>query len=365
MDPREGETLALLVHKGFLAADEARRAMSERGEGEALAATIGRLGFLPAAEIERLWLNRVGEDPQLTRYRIVRRLGEGGTAIVFEAEDLKDGGHVALKILREEFARDSARLKRFVEEAKLLCELDHEGLVGGIRVAKDKGTVFLAMELLPTETLEDRLTAGERYSETEALRAIRDVAASLAYLRSKGFVHRDLKPGNLMFGDDGSVKLIDLGFTAKIGEGETSETTVGTVAYIAPEQARGEGELDARADIYSLGATLYHLVVGEPPFAGEDNQEILRKQVFAELSSEKIKELGLSPMLHYFIEKMMAKDKAIRFQDPAEIVTDLEDKLGDALEAPDPAPRIERSAARTKKRGRPASRGRISKRRRR
>ncbi|MCA8972495.1 MAG: serine/threonine protein kinase, partial [Planctomycetes bacterium] len=332
MDARTGETLALLVHKGFLSADAARKALAERAEDETLPETIGRLGYLDTAEAVRLFGNRVGEEPQLTRYEIVRRIGDGGTAIVFEGIDRKSGEHVALKILREEFARDRARLERFVAEAKMLCELEHEGLVRGFRVAKDQGTVFLAMELLPSETLEDRLVAGERFGESEALRAIRDVASSLVYLRGKGIVHRDLKPGNMIRTEDGSVKLIDLGFAARIGSVEESSTTVGTVAYIAPEQARGEGDLDARADIYSLGATLYHLVVGEPPFAGEDNQEVLEKQVFAELSSERIKALGLSPTMHYLIEKMMAKDKAIRFQDASEIVCDLEEKIGDDLE---------------------------------
>lgn len=366
MDPRDGETLALLVHKGFLDADQARRAMSERSASESFPQVVARLGFLPGDEAERLWDNRVGEEPKLTRYRLTKRLGSGGTAIVFEAEDLKEGGKVALKVLREEYARVRARLERFVAEAKLLCDLEHDGLVKGLRVAKDKGTVFLAMELLPGETLEDRLVEGERFSEVEALRATRDVASVLAYLRRKGLVHRDLKPGNLLFAHDGSVKLIDLGFAARIGEVEASDTTVGTVAYIAPEQARGEGELDARADIYSLGATLYHLVVGEPPFAGDDNQEVLEKQVFAELSSERIKALGLSPTLHYFIEKMMAKDKAIRFQDADEIVRDIEEKLGDSLES-EPTPPPARKQTRTRSQTRNTTRGatRSSRRRRR
>ncbi len=335
MDARTAETLALLVHKGFVSADDARRALGERRADEGLPETLARLHMLDLAEAQRLFANRVGEDPQLTRYEVVRRLGEGGTALVFEGRDKKSGEPVALKILREDFARDSKRLERFVSEAKLLCELEHEGLVRGFRVAKDAGTIFLAMELLPRETLEDRLLAGQRFSEKEALRAVRDVARALVYLRSKGLVHRDLKPGNMIRCDDGRVKLIDLGFATRIGAASGGTTTVGTIAYIAPEQARGEGELDTRADIYSLGATLYHLVVGEPPFAGEDQREVLEKQVFVELSSERIKALGLSPTLHYLIEKMMAKDKAIRFQDAADIVSELDEKLGHSLDDDD------------------------------
>lgn len=337
MDQAEAEYLARLVHKGFLAEADARRALAEIRTGESVADLLGRLGLMEPGEAARLCANKVGEEPQLTRYEIRRRLGEGGTALVFEALDRRTNEIVALKVLREEVARVPAKLRRFVEEAQLLCSLRHQNLVGGHRVARDKGSVFLAMELLPGETLEERLLRGERFAESEALRIVHQVAKVLAYLREQGFVHRDLKPGNLILSPNGRVHLIDLGFAAQIGDVEGGTTTVGTVEYIAPEQARGEGGLDSRADIYSLGATLYHLVVGEPPFAGDDNQEILIKQVMAELSSEKIKELDLSPTLHYFIEKMMAKDKAIRYQDPDEVVQDLEEKLGEQL-APDHAP---------------------------
>jgi len=211
------------------------------------------------------------------------------------------------------------------------------------------------------ETLEDQLLRGDRFDEVDALRIVHAVASALAYLKNEGFVHRDLKPGNLMRDGQGAVRLIDLGFAVQVGNATESDVTVGTVEYIAPEQARGESGLDSRADIYSLGATLYHLVVGEPPFAGEDNQEVLLKQVMAELSSEKIKALDLSPQLHYFIEKMMAKDREIRYQEPAEVVADLEEKLGQALVA-EPAP--EPPAIRTKRRRKSGRAGGRSRRRR-
>jgi serine/threonine-protein kinase len=166
---------------------------------------------------------------------------------------------------------------------------------------------------------------------------VHQVAGVLAHLKAQHLVHRDLKPGNLMLTAEGRVVLIDLGFAVCSGQATASATTVGTVEYIAPEQARGEANLDSRADIYSLGATLYHLVVGEPPFSGEARADVLQQQVFAEISSEKIKALRLSPRLHYFIEKMMAKDREVRYQEPAEIVADLEEKLGAELAPPPPA----------------------------
>ena len=350
MNQAEGEYLALLVHKGFLKEADARAAMAERSEGESLPACLERLGHFLDGEAQRLFDNKVGESPQLLRYEIKERLGAGATAIVFEATDKKEGGTFALKVLREEVARVRAKLERFVEEAQLLCKLRHPTLVTGHRVARDRGTVYLVMDLVKGETLEDRLLRGDRFEEKDALNIVYQIAQCLAYLRSQGLVHRDLKPGNVMDAGNGNVVLIDLGFAAHIGEGGDSETTVGTVEYIAPEQARGEGGLDARADIYSLGATLYHLAVGELPFAGESNQEVLLKQVMAELSSERIKALDLSPQLHYFIEKMMAKDKDIRYQDPEELVHDLEEKLGDELlqelEEEDTGPIVQRTPRR-------------------
>jgi serine/threonine-protein kinase len=118
-----------------------------------------------------------------------------------------------------------------------------------------------------------------------------------------------------------------------IGEGaapaspSANDTTVGTVAYISPEQARGESDLDVRSDIYSLGATLYQLVVGELPFAGHDNHEVLAAQILASLSSEVLKSRRISPHMHYFIEKMMAKEREVRYQSPTELIADIEQQI--------------------------------------
>ncbi len=326
--PEETEFLALLVHRGFIGEADARELFAQEGEERSLLAVLADRGLLAADEARRLFRNKVGERPRLTRYEIKGRLGEGKTALVFKALDRRDQQVLALKILREELAANPLKLERFIEEAELLTRLQHPGIVKGYRVAQDSGTYFLAMELLDGETLEERLLRGETLTENDALSAIHQVAKTLCYLRGEGLIHRDIKPGNLMLHRDGQVRLIDLGFAAKIGAGG-SDMTLGTVHYIAPEQARGEGDLDSRVDIYALGATLYHLCTGETPFQGAHGQEVLEKQVFTELSSQKIKDLNLSQELHYLIEKMMAKEKEIRYQDPEELVADIEDKCAE------------------------------------
>ncbi len=142
-------------------------------------------------------------------------------------------------------------------------------------------------------------------------------------------MHRDVKPGNIMLCDDDRAVLIDLGFavSAQRPESKESDTTAGTVHYISPEQARGQQSLDVRADIYSLGATLYHLVTGSLPFEGATHEEVMAKQVLEALSGEAIRALRLSPQVHYFIEKMMAKEKEIRFQNPRELIDEVESYL--------------------------------------
>ena len=351
MTPEEGEILALLVHRGFLGAEEARALLAMRAEGESLAALLARGKVLSEGEAQRLIRNKVGEAPQLARYEVLEKLGAGATALVFRARDRKDDRIVALKILREELARRRTPLERFVAEAKQLCALEHEGLVRGYRVAKDQGAVFVAMEYVDGENLEDLLLREELLDEAEALDVARQVAETLCYLREQGLVHRDLKPGNLMRREDGHIQIIDLGFAAQAGAADGGDTTVGTVQYIAPEQARGESDLDARADIYSLGATIYHLATGEPPFLGE-GRDVLLQQVDSELSSTKLRELGHSPMLHYFIEKMMAKDREIRFQDPAELLDELNEKCEHPPQEDAPSAPVRRRRSGARPRGR-------------
>ncbi|MFB3067069.1 MAG: serine/threonine protein kinase, partial [Planctomycetota bacterium] len=134
----------------------------------------------------------------------------------------------------------------------------------------------------------------------------------------------DIKPGNILIDDAWSAKLIDLGFCMMVGITEETEgTTVGTVGYISPEQARGGSNLDIRSDIYSLGVSLYHMVVGETPFSGETDLEVMGKQIMQALKSDRLKALNISPTVHFIIEKMMAKDREMRFQHPDEIVKEI------------------------------------------
>jgi len=324
--------LAQLVHRGQLDRAAAEELVAEmRRSGRRLldvAVATGRftrtrVDFLRAVE---------GEDvPELPGYDVLDLAGRGGTAVVVHARDKKSGRDVAVKVLRRELEVDEKIKRSFLREAKLLIGLRHENIVAGEKVGQFQGRLIFLMEYVPGRSLQDLLKEGRTFGEDESLYIILQVARALHYLSQNGVVHRDVKPANVLLTPKNEVKLIDLGFAQSIGDAApaatSGETTVGTVAYISPEQARGESDLDVRADIYSLGATLYQLVVGELPFAGQDNQEVLAAQILASLSSEVLKSRRISPHMHYFIEKMMAKEREVRYQSPTELIADIEQQI--------------------------------------
>jgi serine/threonine-protein kinase len=270
-------------------------------------------------------------DPQepIPGIRVAGKLGVGGTATVFLAEEAATRRRVALKVLHPSLARDEKAVRRFRREAELLVEFEHPNLVKGHAQGLMGPLPYLVMELLEGETAQEALDREKRFAEARALEIILEAAQAIDYIQSRGYVHRDIKPGNIFLCKDGRVKVLDLGFAQPMGDGSAGdeETTSGTVQYMSPEQARGQGDLDVRADIYSLGATLYHMVMGELPFTGADSLEIMAKQVMEALNSSEIKNRRLSRHMHYFIERMMSKDKDLRYSTPRELADDIREQI--------------------------------------
>jgi serine/threonine-protein kinase len=323
------ELLAILVHRGVILKDAAEQIFPALKQGKDLGELLEHHAGLAPEVVARLCRTRGGEIPEIPGYQILGKAGSGGTADVFRARDKKTAQVLALKVLKHEALRQPLTRKSFVAEARLLERLRHAGLVKGFGVAKSGSTYFSKLEFIEGRTLLELLEDGQAFDEKAALRVVLEMAEVLQYLAGQGVVHRDLKPGNIMLSQDGNLKLIDLGFAAGAGEGEGSEgeSTVGTVAYISPEQARGQAGGDVRSDIYSLGVTLFHLVVGHLPFESSDDREVLRMQVMNALSSPELKSRGLSHHLHYFIEKMMAKDVEARYQSWTELADDIRGQL--------------------------------------
>ena len=322
------EFLLLLAHRGHLPVDVAKGIFAALSSGQDLDHLLQSRAGLSTEDIVRLRRTRAGEIPEIPGYEILGKLGSGGTADVFRARDRKTQRVIALKVLRPDMMRHGPTRAAFIGEARLLEKLQHPGLVAGMGVAKSGDVYFSRMELIEGRTLLELLDAGQVFSESVALRIVLEVAEVLAYLASQNVIHRDVKPGNIMLSSSGRTKMIDLGFAGRPDEApKDEETTVGTVQYLSPEQARGGAAADMRGDIYSLGVTLFHLVVGRLPFESSDNREVLRMQVMESLRSPELKGRGLSHHLHYFIEKMMSKNLEARYQSWDELMADIRGQI--------------------------------------
>jgi serine/threonine-protein kinase len=310
-----------------------QRTLDEQGRTVELAKILVKKGMMTREDfvlLRRALAASPGTEvclDQVPGFQITGQIGAGGMANVYVARREEDDVELALKVLFPATARNPRFVDQFLREARKLTELEHDNIVRGQDFGYTGSRYYLAMELVQGHTVEDLLEERQRLPASYACYVISRVARALQYLSGRNLVHRDIKPGNILVGGAGEVKIIDLGFVKDIGgEDGEDEVTCGTVQYISPEQARGAADLDTRADIYSLGATLYHMVVGEVPFTGEDSYEVMAKQVQEGLS-QAVKQHGVPKHIHYFIEKMMAKDRELRFQSPGELIDEFEGLL--------------------------------------
>lgn len=210
-------------------------------------------------------------DIHIPGYHILRPIGEGGMASVFLAVQQSLDREIALKVMSPVLAANAEFASRFVVEGKITAKLQHPNLVTVYDIGSHKGIYYLAAEYIPGGTLKERVTAGG-LSIGEILDIASDIAQGLDFAHQKGFVHRDVKPGNVLFRNDGRVVLADFGI-AKAMDGSNSSTvagaSIGTPDYMSPEQARGE-PVDGRSDLYSLGTVLFEMLVGHPPYQASD-----------------------------------------------------------------------------------------------
>jgi serine/threonine protein kinase len=255
------------------------------------------------------------------RFRIERRAGRGGMGAIYKAEDLQTGGHVAVKIVARQSG--SAR-ERFQREAVLLAELVHPRIVRYVaHGATPAGMPFIAMDWLDGEDLAERLAHG-CLDVTESLALVRRASEGLAVAHGRGVVHRDIKPSNLFLvkGDPASVKVIDFG-VARIDTVGTALTrpgsSLGTAGYMAPEQAAEAGDVDARADVYGLGCVLFECLTGRPPFVGRP-ASLLVKVLREKAPRPSELRAGISAEVDALVGRLLAKDRAERPGDAAELV---------------------------------------------
>jgi hypothetical protein len=265
---------------------------------------------------------------QVGPYAVVRKLGQGGMGAVYLANG-PDGVAVAVKVLSREQAGHGDALPRFRRESEAALKLRHPHLVPALAAGEDDGLHYYVMEYAEGGTLDVLLTRPERLPLDRAIRIIVEAARGLDYLHRQGYVHRDVKPANIVLSRDGTAKLLDLGLTKDLGGPATLQTVTGAVMgtphYISPEQARGDKTLDPRTDLYSLGVTFYHLLTGRLPFQGTTALEILSKHLHQRLPDPREFRPDLPDSVIHVLRRMMAKEPAHRYADAGRLIADLEE----------------------------------------
>jgi len=246
---------------------------------------------------------------------------------VYLAKQISQDRQVALKILPKEMAQDEEFLERFRREARAAMKLTHPNIVAAYDVGVAETYHYIAMEYVDGKDLESILNEKGRFQEKELLQVAHDIASALEAAEAKGIVHRDIKPSNILRNSQGVSKLIDMGLSSA-SQGDRRVTmagfAVGTPYYISPEQARGTLDVDGRSDIYSLGATLYHLATGKLPFPGTNPVVIMTQHITEIPRAPHEREPGVGKHVSALIMKMMSKDPAERHQKASDLKADVE-----------------------------------------
>ncbi len=259
----------------------------------------------------------------ISHYRITEKLGEGGMGVVYRAEDTRLERDVALKFLPPDMTRDASATQRFVQEAKAAAALNHPNICTVFEIDEADGRTFIAMECIEGEDLGIRIKSGA-LEFSEAIDVAVQVAEGLAAAHERGIVHRDVKPANIVVTSKGRAKIMDFGLARTAGGARLTRlgTTVGTVAYMSPEQARGH-DVDHRTDIWSLGVVLHEMLTGDRPFTGDRDQAVIYSILNAEPASIASLVPGAPPELAGALVKALAKDPAARYQSAGDLASDL------------------------------------------
>jgi len=269
-------------------------------------------------------LPRSGEF--LAGRRIVRKLGRGGMGVVYEGESPDDRSRVALKVIAPEMLENGGEIarRRFVIEVRAAAKVRHPNVVAMSDVVEDRGAVIMVMELVDGGSAADLSTPEKPCDPLEATRIIRLAAEGLEAVHAAGIVHRDVKPANILLGKGGAVKIADFGMAKVLGAGGMSLTdtgqTVGTPQYMSPEQCTGS-TLDARSDVYSLGASYFRLLAGRSPFEGAESLVILNRQISE--PPPDLTRIGVPGLCARIVDRALKKDPARRFQSAREMAAAL------------------------------------------
>ena len=287
--------------------------------------------YITSGQLERLKANiKESRDTagQIPGYKVMGKLGSGAMAVVYKAKQISLDRTVAIKVLPKKFVQKSDYVERFYKEGRLAAKMNHNNIVQAIDVGEVGGLYYFVMEYVEGKTLYDDLSKGKVFDEREAIDVTIQVAKALAHAHAQGLIHRDVKPKNIMINKDGVVKLADMGLARETSDIKAAKheqgKAFGTPYYIAPEQIRGDVDIDGRADIYSLGGTLFHMVAGRVPFEATAPSEVMKKHLKEPLVPPDHINTALSTGISEVIEVMMAKDRNERYSTMDEVIADLE-----------------------------------------
>jgi len=328
----------LVVERKLVTPEEVRSAVARRkelmGQGHklSLSEVMVQQGYLTRSQVKRL---SVPLDDTLTRraqqipgFQILGKLGAGAMATVFKARQLSLDRIVAVKVLPRRMSDNREFVERFYKEGRAAAQLNHNNIVQAIDVGEAGGYHYFVMEYVEGHTVYDELAKGKAFNEDEALRIVVQIARALQHAHERGFIHRDVKPKNIIITPDGVAKLADMGLAREATDVQTAMAEAGraygTPYYIAPEQIRGEVDIDFRSDIYSLGATFYHMVTGRVPYDGPTPSAVMHKHLKEPLIPPDHINTQLSAGIGELVEVMMAKRRQERYQNTQDLLLDLE-----------------------------------------
>ena len=360
--PQDEDFVRFAVASGHLSEAQAGDALAAVREIEGLGGSVSvgelltRRGALTEAQVVQIRQGMAAARPPskipraLGGFELVSKVGQGGMGSVFKARQVDLDRTVAVKVLKPRLARNAKFVEQFLREARSAGRLNHANIVAAIDVGESEGFYYFAMEFVDGETLHQLLARDGPLPEGRAIGIATEVAKALDHAHHKDLVHRDIKPDNIMLTRDGRVRVTDFGL-AKVVDKETlggtdADRFLGTPAYMAPEQVRADPHIDCRADIFSLGVTLYEMLTGQRPFTGANTVAIAAAVIAEPLPSIRKQRPDASLAICRLVEKMTAKDPAKRPATPADVIS----ALDSAASAPRLKPRAGGSAVR---RGRP------------
>jgi serine/threonine protein kinase len=322
----------LVTPEEIRAASDQRRQLVAGGHERPLTDVLVDLGFLTRTQLQRA--HGSNEDSggrpaqQLPGYQILNKCGAGAMAVVYRAKQLSLNRTVAIKVLPKRLSRNTEFVERFYREGRAAAQLNHPNIVQAIDVAEANSYHYFVMEFVEGCTVYDELAQAKVYSEHEAVDIITQIARALLHAHERGFIHRDVKPKNIMLTGERVAKLADMGLARETTDVQAAMAEAGraygTPYYIAPEQIRGEVDIDHRADLYSLGATFYHMVTGRVPFEGPTPSAVMHKHLKETLTPPDHLNTSLTSGCGAMIETLMAKNRDDRYPSARELLVDLE-----------------------------------------